>query len=1391
MATDVVVDKSGLATGVLASSAATALVASSTSSGPVLAIATTAFPAMYYDSPTEQMVLGFTASADDSVTAAITAGAAYFKVTSLDVCNWETVVVPPPPPKTGTGTVPDMKLAATATLATAAPLAAATAFTPEKPIAETGPRVLSQPAATSNGTTPLAVKLGQFVRLWVTCDVPKGSALPVGAFTGTAAVTGAKTSQTAALSSSYLGSLIGSVTVTPTSAAPGQPILVQILDSSGKPASDARVTYQIQSAIASARYLQYPTIGARTLIATATYGALSETAQATATVVGTPLAFRSSLTTPVVTEVPMIQAAWVPGQPYAATFTLGTTDGLRREMAAALAATATPATATATAATATTTTATAATTLVKPAITAAPLAKAAVATVPVAVQASTLTAPVDVLGTAFTKAVAAVPAASVVKAEPLTSTVDGLTFSASGLLAPIGVATPTAAATTSYQWSFGDGQTLTTTAPTSSHDYFAAMKGTDLTRAFDVTCTVVHDNITVQRTLVLHSSYGLARRMGVVVPPVTGTPYATFQQVAYTASMIVHNLEPAAITLTQQALLPISDTTTATLPAPAFTTMKTPIAIAANSSSAIGTYVPLAALTLAGAFVNGFVVYYSGTIAIGGATLPVRFSYTFRIPLSDSGAAGATLPVAMTATSWDLTSALSSVTAIATKSGSAVSAAGAQTVDPATNTVAIPLTGDPSAFSTVLTARSAIEAGATSIALETGALTANGAALRLTTLKPSPKPPSPPPPSPDSGTYNPSSPPAVAAGNVCYPDDISDADAATASSQQLVCQLTGQTETMTIPAAFQNAQQGDIILSPAPVTGGDLIAAMFKALQPPQHHGHSGMMTLNFYEITHCTASVDRISDNTNNDALGIPTSLNNSMLEYAWPGSITQSIDDTITSVNMKSPEGKLYSIDGFNTTVEGDDFSMTYPMVVKPLPEHEATVRPTLRQAADTARSKGARYDANGNQTQAGGCYYCFYCYTKPQESAGFTDAAPAAAGWAQGMSPAVCSSFVWLSLKENGVPLVSTAATETLADFSPLQIEAGAAVGPSTLDGLIYYPQAEREAAAQGLYQMFMDQALSKEYGLGTLPGVNDTIAGPLADQLLNMFAFGDPSMVGSSAWQTPGDGNAVSPDNIMLWNPPYYGYAEPLQFLPQHVEQYTVSKWVKVVTWGSITGKVTNNGAPVANAHVWVYLPGGDTYTAADGSYTLDHVGIGPYDLTVQAVIGGEEYNNGGGTPVTLTAANPNIVENIALQATPVDYRLVTASYSMSCDHGDGNPFNKHGVLTTNTYTQTVTVNPGQVTNSLGYTYDYNGGGYFHIDYQFSVALLEDNSISFTITGKMYDDGSNSVQDQYEIGPYTIDVGGTWSGTMTMEQSSTGYHNGPAILTFSLTNGQQTG
>jgi hypothetical protein len=1222
------------------------------------------------------------------------------------------------------------------------------------------------------------------------------------------------------------GKLIGSVTVQPATVRPGEPVLVEVCDPSGKPISDPAVNVILQGVPGVSRYFQFPAAGTVTLLASATQGQTTETAQATVTIAGSPIAFRKSLSAPVVTEMPIIQIASVPGQPYAVAFKVGNPPSAAQKLASAVNksnATNMPAAAAA-----------------KPAAPAEPLPLARVV-VPAAsltpasaavLPATAAAAPNDALGMELSKSLSTLPASQVLRIAP-TTVKTGATTSAtlSAVLTQAGgLKTPPEA--TSYQWTFGDGQTLTTQSPNATHDYSASIQAGDVTRSFNVTCRIVQDNITVTRTLVLHSAYGMCKRTGIIVPRVTGSTYASFEQIAFFGSLTVHNLEPSAITLSSMACVPLSDSASYSPAAPKFTNMQQPVTIGANSASAIGVYIPVSELQVAGAQISAFAVYYSGSMSAGGRTTPVRFSYIFRIALQDQWILNVPGNSIFPVGKWNLSGVLQAVGNLTAQGATAVSRSGGQVVDPATHTVAIALSADPSAVATQSQVQAALKAGLTSIAVQSGALSAARPTLpQLTAARPLPAATPAATATPLTAaeriaepaaikdpvavaapiavrtpitapvlrdlTFDPLNPPPVAAGNQCYPDDISDADAATAAAKNLVCQLTSQVETVTVPGAFQNALQGDIILSPAPVGTGDLIAAMFSALTPPQHHGHSGIMTANFYEITHCTASANRISSNLNTDAVGIPTSLNADMLQYAWPGSLTQSIDDATSQLYFVDPNGNSYPLQSFNTDSEGQGYEVIPPLVVKPLPENEAAARAQLRQAADIARSKGAQYDSNGKLITKGGCYYCFYCYTDPQESQGFGDPAPASAGWAAGLSPAVCSSFVWLSLKEAGLPLVTKSGYETLADFTPAAVAGGAQVGPETLDGLIFYPAAERLNAANALYQMFMEQALSQEGGFGTIPGINQTIAGPLADQLLNMFASGNPNLAGSNAWQTPGDGNAVSPDNIIFWNPPYYGYAEPLQYLPKHTEQYTVSRWVQLPpTKGSVKGSVTLDGRPVANAHVWAYLPGGDAYTASDGSFTLPNIPLGTYALKAQAVVTtngiGVEYTNGdNGQAVTLTSGNPNITANVSLQGNPLPYRRLDMTYSISCDHGDGNPFNTHGVQTAGPFSRSMDVNPGNVTNSLTYTYDYNGGGYFHIDYVFSIALLDDYSIEVTLTGTMYDDSNPpNFQTQYTLPPFNVPMGGTWSGWTNMENSN-GYHNGPANFTFSVTNNQQTG
>jgi hypothetical protein len=1182
------------------------------------------FNTLQTDSPVHKPVVWITASADDSVTASITAGAPYFAVNKIEVCNVLTL-----------------------------PAAAG---------AKQALMVPSGAVATSDGAKPLAVKAGQCVQVWVTANLPKGAAAPA-KLTGTAVLKGSKLSKSVTLTAVTAGQLIGKVLIQPETVAPGESVLVQVCDASGKPLDDPSIAVTIQGVPAISRYYQFATVGTRTLVIHAARAGVQETTTVKINVAGPAKAFRTTLNAPAPTALPYLMVKHVLGQPYTVTFSLGNPPSVRRVLAKTIATAGAPKDA-------------------PPAETPA------------------RPPPPIVLATEVEKSLATLPAQQTVKEAPPPVKTGTATATHTAVIGPVAALTTTKPEATSYKWDFGDGQTATTQLPTVSHDYFTAIQANKVAHSFHVTCTAVHDNVTGRRTLVLHSAYGMCRQRGISVPHVTGDVQASYRSGTLSAGLTVHNPETVPMVIERVAYVPLADDTGAEPPAPRFANLPAAVTVSARGSVNLQASVTQKELQSAAPAnrLSAYAAHYSGELRPPGApTVPMRFSRIFRVPLSVGGVASNLKP------------------------------ANAHIVVTPTNA------------------------------------------------------------------------PPVVEGQACYPDAISDADAAKASAEQLVCQLTGQAASITVPGAFQNALQGDVILSPAPVGGGDLIAAMFSALIPPQHHGHSGLMTLNFYEITHCTASVDRMTGNMNKDAVGIPTSLNGTMLQYGWPGSMTQSIDDATNNLSSKDPGGTTYSMTSFNTDVEGDGFELIPPLVVKPLPENEAMARPLLRKAGETGRSKGARYDANGNLTQKGGLYYSFYCYTKPEISAGFTDAAGSDAGWAQGLSPAVCSSFCWLCMKENNIPVVSNDKIEKLADFTGTSVEAGAAVDATTLDGLTYYSESVRQLGAQALYQGVLNQALSQEDGLGTIPGINQAIAGPIADQLLNTFAFGNPNMVGSSAWQSPGDGNAVSPDNIQFWNPPYFGYSEPVQYLPPHTEDYTESVWKKVVSRGSIKGKVTLNGKPVAKAMVWVFMPGGETTTGADGSYVLNDIPIGAYALQARIAVTNSgttiEYQNDQaglqGDKVTLTAAAPNLQKDIVLGAPPSNFRRLDVTMSVSCDHGDANPFNTHGVENAGPFAHSAYVNPGRLQDNVGYTFDYHGGGYFHIDYSFVFGLKSDGSVTVKLTGTMKDDGSGSVQDTYSPAQFTVARDGNHGGSISMEHDGGGYHNGPANLTFHIANVQQTG
>lgn len=134
------------------------------------------FPAVTHDQSVSQAVIGILMTVDATLTGSVTqTGPAIFKVTGIAVDDLELVTLQAsqlPPSLQGMA----------------------------------GQQVWQQvPAGSSNGSTPIAVKAGQFVYLNVTVDVPEG-AIPPGGITGVATLGGgAAFSQTVLLTGTYLG----------------------------------------------------------------------------------------------------------------------------------------------------------------------------------------------------------------------------------------------------------------------------------------------------------------------------------------------------------------------------------------------------------------------------------------------------------------------------------------------------------------------------------------------------------------------------------------------------------------------------------------------------------------------------------------------------------------------------------------------------------------------------------------------------------------------------------------------------------------------------------------------------------------------------------------------------------------------------------------------------------------------------------------------------------------------------------------------------------------------------------------------------------------------------------------------------------------------------------
>lgn len=424
----------------------------------------------------------------------------------------------------------------------------------------------------------------------------------------------------------------------------------------------------------------------------------------------------------------------------------------------------------------------------------------------------------------------------------------------------------------------------------------------------------------------------------------------------------------------------------------------------------------------------------------------------------------------------------------------------------------------------------------------------------------------------------------------------------------VTCQLTSEEQEVYVVGHVVNARAGNIMLAPG---GTGLIGGLLRQVTVPQWYSHSMIMASDYYLLRHSTMSEDRMNQYpaNNNKVSGKPTpaeGFRGDVMKYGWPGTITQPVDDGFNGRNFKDPEQdafhgsrECYDLSAIGQASYAQDrfgaWRLVEPLVVKPNPQLEtAAVRAGLDKVALAA--------------QAVDGHYRFFSYTAadiadPNSPSGVAHLGPpvgnptwpnAAAAWAAGTRATVCSSFIWQAAHDAGYKVDQTL------------------VGGSTTDGLRHYSQEERAVAARWLHdavEHMVDKKLDDEGILGEAYGFFSDIADNCANQLCNTFASDapEPPSYNSEAWEDPGEGLAVSPDDILTWSAPFpapggktvglYGYSEPVAYRPGRYQHRQVARLIPATGTAKANGRVLLAGQNVIGARVTIACV--DAITDAEG------------------------------------------------------------------------------------------------------------------------------------------------------------------------------------------------
>jgi len=642
----------------------------------------------------------------------------------------------------------------------------------------------------------------------------------------------------------------------------------------------------------------------------------------------------------------------------------------------------------------------------------------------------------------------------------------------------------------------------------------------------------------------------------------------------------------------------------------------------------------------------------------------------------------------------------------------------------------------------------------------------------------------------------------VQEGTRCDPENLPDPEA----YEGFTCQYE-KSEKSVIPSKFTNAYKGEVILSRS---GNGIIAKLMQNVDPAQRYSHSGIMTKNYVEITHSTASEDRLTNEKSYqgsitvsvvagpivvivDSISAPTDgLQPDRIKYAWPGKITQRVsaaigdrtayeledtwnlfdsqDPVLVGLDAYDPDADKYSLDSFNPNYSGPDvdgdWEVVPPLVVKTDPfKLTDEIIDKSKEVAKFARIQRS--------------HYRLFCYTDPTIA---NTKAPEEAGWAKDTFPSVCSSFIWYCMKSLGVQLegpgqiTTDSDLEQIPDRSPGKTE----VNSNTNDGLYLYQEEERRNAGQVLFDTihnmvttvienkldYIESYTNFPIASGVFEALSDA-ADDTANQVLNTFAsdHSDTEYKDSEEWKYPGTANAVSPDNILFWDPPekqgMFGYFEPLIYRPAHVGPTEIWRWNKIDGDADLRGRTFYMDKPIGGVTVFVSdAPGMKVNSDDKGWYHIYNIQTknnGKITIKANKILKGEEStfsddvslsNKKDPDIVTLFPTGPGLAidHNIVLVPPPEFNRLIRIEIYAFTKEVDPplagayyNYFNK--IEEFRLYPTNRNATPDPYIIPLGEPDDLEG----RLELKLIVTLKEDSSVEIHYDAILYEGSSFDTDD----------------------------------------------